>query len=226
MTQKAPSLQQDLRPTMAATGLIALAGAALLGYGIYEFTSEQARRQTVVDAAGSARASVSRLERDMQIMNDHFREYTILRDGGIVGAFPKTVAIDRFEALAASTGVPLRNFALDGRIPIDLPQISGFSTYEPSNHQMRFEADPLHEEALIRLTDELDRSLGGLHALEGCVINQADGRGAGESMTQGVPRLSVRCTINWYVFAERAADSAMTGGSGIAGAPAPTESGF
>ncbi|MEZ5651509.1 MAG: hypothetical protein R3E87_13290 [Burkholderiaceae bacterium] len=189
--------------TLAMTGVIAAVGAGLIGLGMLQFQREAERRDEIMTAARASQASLRRLEANLDTMSEKYPAFDSLKARGIIGDLPKTMTLDRFESLLARSGVPLLNYSLGGRLPVDLNGISGFNLYDPGQHEMRFETSPLHEERLIHLTDELDRSLGGLHSFEGCTLTRNDSRGIEQAMTQRVPRLSARCTINWFVFAQR-----------------------
>ncbi|MEZ5658840.1 MAG: hypothetical protein R3E83_09980 [Burkholderiaceae bacterium] len=214
MSSQPRSLQKDLQVTMLITGMIAAIGIGLIGWTGYRFQEESAKREQLIASAQSARNSVVKLERDLETMTDKFARFKRFQDENIVGEFPKTLALDHFESVLGETRVPLLNYSLAGRLKLDLPDISGFADYEPGHHEFRFETSPLHEERLILLTEEIDRLIGGLHALEGCSLTRDDERGMESSMSNRVARLTARCTMSWFVFAKRAAQQ------GAAAAPA------
>lgn len=195
---------RELRATLAGAALVGVLGLGLTIHGASNLKNEHDRRaQTVADSMAS-QARVVRLQSDLDAVQRLWPRFERMLEDRIVGRLPKTVTLDRFEQVVRDSGVPLLGYALNGRVPLEIPGIGGFERYEPARHELVFETAPLHEEELVGLTAMLDRSLDGLHALEGCELTRDLAADIDAPHLAGVPRLKAVCTIQWYVFAERA----------------------
>ncbi|MEZ5738537.1 MAG: hypothetical protein R3E68_03075 [Burkholderiaceae bacterium] len=203
-------VRHALRPTMISAGLLTALGLCLAGYGVYVYMVSKSDRDEIVRATNHTRAQLSQKQFDLQQARDYRARYDALHASGVIGPFAKTDSLDRFEALVKAHPVPLRTYAMGGRLPANVSNPMAFQRYVPSRHEMIFEAEPLHEQALISLTNQLENALPGLTALESCSITRAEANAIGNLETLRLPRLTARCKINWYVFArnEAAASSA------------------
>lgn len=210
------AMLRELRPALLGAGAVALAGLGLIAQGASVYYNGAAERRDDVSAMMQTGRQVSELERDRRLAHAFDGRFTGWRDIGAIGVFDKAREIDVFEATIRGQAAPVRSYALGAFTPVPVSYNLPTSRYVLGRHELVFDALPLHEGQIIDLLGALQRGLGGLSIIEGCSVQRPVGEaGTGASPDEGIARLRMRCSVNWYVFS----DTQSSAGAAAAGAP-------
>jgi hypothetical protein len=212
---------RSLRSALLGFSMLSLIGVVLGTSAISDYIDARESRQSQLEAIRVLNTTVASAKIDLEQAKKYHKGYEAVVAKGIVGAFPKTIELDRFEAMIGRQPVTLLRYELSGQVPIAVTNAAEFSPFRPLRHELVFEVHPLHEEHFVSMTDWLERELGGLQAIEQCTLARAESRVQLSDNDKDRVTLTAKCQLNWYVFSGSAAINA-TIGSAVTGARSQT----
>ncbi len=204
-------------------GAVLLWSAAItmlvMGWGRY--ASWQADYQRARTALQQIKSANQALADELRVAREVRPEFERLKQRQIVGSFAKQRVLDQLESDLRSGLVRAKSYALAAEAPLSGAAIQGLTQYQAVQHSVSLEAQALHEGRIVALAERLTRLTDwAVPTVESCEVSRVaaaeSGGGVRPSTESGGQRsgadlikqpLALRCMLNWYRFAEAAANT-------------------
>lgn len=180
---------------LIAAGIIAV---VITGQLVQKARAEQAQASNERAAAQSKFARATDEEREIR---EGLVDYRKLVERGLIGAERRLDWVDRIAEIKANRKITELKYAIDAQRTLELPGAGTPGEVELRASKLSLDMALLHEEDLLRVLDDLRRTINAYVLVRVCTIDRTV---AGAAPDRGAaPRLRARCDIDLVTIRDK-----------------------